>query len=72
MSISAKELVEKNVTIAPSIGFDDDSIPAALRTLTAAPIEFADVVSDRITLDELPGRLSAPAATLGKVVVTFA
>lgn len=71
IDISAQDLVEKCVTIAPSIGFHDDSIPAALTALIAEPGAFADVVSDRITLEELPARLSAPAPTLGKVVVTF-
>lgn len=71
IEISAQELVEKCVTIAPSIGFDDDGIPAALAVLAASPSAFANVVSDPITLDELPRRLTEPTSTLGKIVVTF-
>jgi len=71
LDISAQALVEKGVSIVTSIGFDDDGIPAALRLLGDDPDAFADVVSDRIRLDQLPARLVAPAPTLGKVVVSF-
>ncbi|MCT9001048.1 alcohol dehydrogenase catalytic domain-containing protein [Microbacterium memoriense] len=72
IDVSAQELVEKCVTIAPSIGFDDDGIPTALAVLAASPSAFADVVSDRIVLDELAKRLAEPTPTLGKIVVTLA
>ncbi|WP_404444658.1 alcohol dehydrogenase catalytic domain-containing protein [Microbacterium marinum] len=72
IDISAQALVEKGVSILTSVGFDDDGIPAAIATLAAEPAAFADVVSDRIPLDDLPARLTAPAPTLGKVVVAFA
>lgn len=72
IEISAQDLVEKCVTIAPSIGFDDDGIPAALAVLAASPSAFAEVVSDPIALDDLPRRLTEPTSTLGKIVVRFA
>ncbi|WP_293787482.1 zinc-binding dehydrogenase [uncultured Aeromicrobium sp.] len=71
IDISAQALVEKGVSILTSVGFDDDGIPAALDVLAADPLAFADVVSDRIALDELPPHLTAPPSTRGKVVVTF-
>lgn len=72
IDISAQALVEKGVSIATSVGFDDDGIPEALAVLSADPDAFAGVVSDRIPLADLPPRLLAPTPTLGKVVVTFA
>ncbi|MFC6356351.1 zinc-dependent alcohol dehydrogenase [Luethyella okanaganae] len=72
IGISAQALVEKSVSIATSVGFDDDSIPRAIDALAADPELFGDVVSDRIPLSDLPPRLTAPAPTLGKIVVTFA
>lgn len=71
LDISAQALVEKGVSIVTSVGFDDDGIPSALRLLAEAPDAFADIVSDRIRLDQLPAQLVAPARTLGKVVVSF-
>ncbi len=72
IDISARALVEKGVSILTSLGFDDDGIPAAIAALAAEPVAFAGVVSDRIPLDDLPARLTAPVSTLGKVVVAFA
>jgi threonine dehydrogenase-like Zn-dependent dehydrogenase len=71
IDISAQHLVEKGVTIATSVGFDDDGIPAALELLARAPELFGSLVSDRIPLAELPSRLTSPSPTVGKVVVTF-
>jgi len=71
IDISAQALVEKGVDIVTSVGFDDDGIPSALGILAADPVAFADVVSDRIPLDELPSLLLAPRPPLGKVVVHF-
>lgn len=71
IDISAQALVEKGVDIVTSVGFDDDGIPSALGILAADPVAFADVVSDRIPLDELPSLLVAPRPPLGKVVVHF-
>lgn len=72
IDISAQTLVEKSVSIATSVGFDDDGIPEALAVLSADADAFADLVSDRIPLADLPQRLLAPIPTIGKVVVTFA
>jgi threonine dehydrogenase-like Zn-dependent dehydrogenase len=64
------ELAERMLTIAGSIGFDDE-LAVALEVLAAAPDRYRPLVSEAVLLEEAAERLTALARSpsAGKVVV---
>jgi (R,R)-butanediol dehydrogenase / meso-butanediol dehydrogenase / diacetyl reductase len=70
VSIIPAEIVEAGATIAGANAFIDE-LPDAIAALAAEPARFAPVVTDTISLDELPSvartQLSQPEAV--KVIV---
>ncbi len=63
-------LAERVLTIAGSIGFDDE-LEEALMVLAAAPDRYRPLVSEALLLEEAPERLAAlgRSPSTGKVVV---
>lgn len=70
VTITPAEIVEAGATIAGANAFVDE-LPAAIAALAAEPARYAPVVTDAISLDELPtvarGQLERPEAV--KVIV---
>jgi threonine dehydrogenase-like Zn-dependent dehydrogenase len=68
--VAPAELVERNLTISGSVGFDDE-LEEALSVLTSDPDRYRPLVTEAVLLEEAAERLAAlrdePSA--GKVVV---
>lgn len=63
-------IVERSITVTGSVGFDTEHLPRALAALAADPGRFAELVTHRVPLADLPGFLAAGEhRSAGKVVV---
>jgi len=70
VAVVPAEMVERTLTIAGSVGFDNE-LHEAVQVLAADPDRYRPLVSEAVLLEEAPGRLASLASTpsAGKVVV---